>query len=87
MESAPLQPYLEGTTNPHQSLQTDDELLNWARQEGITVYHMVGSARMGPDSDPEAVVDSQLRVKKLEKLRVADASIMPGLIQAIPMQR
>ena len=32
------------------------------------------------DSDPEAVVDSQLRVKKLEKLRVADASIMPGLI-------
>jgi len=80
METAPLQPYLEGTTNPHQSLQTDDELLNWARQEGITVYHMVGSARMGPDSDPEAVVDSQLRVKKLEKLRVADASIMPRLI-------
>ena len=80
MATAPLQPYLEGTTNPHQSLQTDDELLNWARQEGITVYHMVGSARMGPDSDPEAVVDSQLRVKKLEKLRVADASIMPGLI-------
>ena len=80
MATAPLQSYLEGTTNPHQSLQTDDELLNWARQEGITVYHMVGSARMGPDSDPEAVVDSQLRVKKLEKLRVADASIMPGLI-------
>ena len=80
MATAPLQPYLEGTTNPHQSLQTDDELLNWARQEGITVYHMVGSARMGPDSDPEAVVDSQLKVKKLEKLRVADASIMPGLI-------
>jgi len=80
MATAPLQPYLEGTTNPHHSLQTDDELLNWARQEGITVYHMVGSARMGPDSDPEAVVDSQLRVKKLEKLRVADASIMPRLI-------
>ena len=80
MATAPLQPYLEGTTNPHQSLQTDDELLIWARQEGITVYHMVGSARMGPDSDPEGFVDSQLRVKKLEKLRVADASIMPGLI-------
>jgi choline dehydrogenase len=77
MSTMPLQPYLEGNTNPQKALQTDDELLDWARREGITVYHMIGSARMGPESDPQAVVDNQLRVRGFEGLRVADASIMP----------
>lgn len=77
MTTAPLQPYLTGKTNPDQSLQGDDELLDWARREGITVYHMIGTARMGPEGDPGAVVDSQLRVRGLQGLRVADASVMP----------
>lgn len=77
MTTTPLQPYLTGVTNPDQSLQSDDELLDWARREGITVYHMIGTARMGPDGDPGAVVDSQLRVRGLQGLRVSDASVMP----------
>lgn len=77
MKTDPLCPYLTGRTNPDQILQSDDELLDWARQEGITVYHMVGSARMGPDTDSGAVVDSRLRVHGLQNLRVADASVMP----------
>jgi len=77
MTTAPLQPWLTGKTNPDQDLQSDDELLDWGRREGITVYHMIGTARMGPDGDPGAVVDSQLRVRGLQGLRVADASVMP----------
>ena len=77
MTTAPLQPWLTGKTNPDQDLQSDDELLDWARREGITLYHMIGTARMGPDGDPGAVVDSQLRVRGLQGLRVADASVMP----------
>lgn len=77
MTTTPLQPWLTGQTNPDQNLQSDDELLDWARREGITVYHMIGTARMGPDEDPGAVVDSQLRVRGLQGLRVADASVMP----------
>ena len=77
LSTPPLQPFLAGRTNPSGELQSDDELLDWARQNGITVYHMIGTARMGPDNDPQAVVDDELRVKSVEGLRVADASIMP----------
>ena len=77
MTTAPLQPWLTGETNPDKNLQSDNELLDWALREGITVYHMIGTAKMGPDSDLTAVVDSQLRVRGLQGLRVADASVMP----------
>jgi choline dehydrogenase len=50
------------------------------RNRADTQYHPVGSCKMGPDSDPMAVVDAQLRVKGIAGLRVADASIMPTLI-------
>jgi choline dehydrogenase len=77
LSTAPLQPYLEGYSNPADTLQTDDELLDWGRRNGITVYHMIGTARMGPDNDRQAVVDAELRVKGVEGLRIGDASIMP----------
>ena len=77
LSTPPLQPFLAGRTSPSDDLQSDDELLDWARQNGITVYHMIGTARMGPDNDPQAVVDDELRVKGVDGLRVADASIMP----------
>jgi choline dehydrogenase-like flavoprotein len=50
------------------------------RNRADTQYHPVGTCKMGPDSDPMAVVDAQLRVRGVHGLRVADASIMPTLI-------
>ncbi|HKM74182.1 MAG TPA: GMC oxidoreductase, partial [Stellaceae bacterium] len=58
-------------------IQTDDELLDWVRNNAETTYHPVGTCKMG--SDPMAVVDDQLRVRGMQGLRVADASIMPTL--------
>ncbi len=62
---------------PGINLQSDDELLDWVKQNAETTYHPVGTCKMG--SDPMAVVDDQLRVHGIERLRVADASIMPTL--------
>jgi choline dehydrogenase len=62
---------------PGLNIQTDDELLDWVRNNAETTYHPVGTCKMGPD--PMAVVDDQLRVRGMEGLRVADASIMPKL--------
>ena len=62
------------------ALEDDDAIRDFIRQTAKTVFHPVGTAKMGPDSDPQAVVDSQLRVKGVQGLRVADASIMPTLI-------
>ena len=58
-------------------MQSDSELLDFARQYGSSCYHLVGACRMGPASDPTAVVDEALRVRGTEGLRVADSSIMP----------
>lgn len=52
----------------------------YVRQMTATVYHPTSSCKMGPDSDPEAVVDARLKVKGLKGLRVIDASIMPNII-------
>ena len=79
MSTSPLQPYLNGQANPSNDLQTDDELLSWTRNEGITVYHMIGTAKMGPESDKLAVVNNKLQVRGIESLRIADASIMPTM--------
>lgn len=48
-----------------------------ARHYSQTIYHPVGTAKMGPSTDPYAVVDARLRVYGVKKLRVVDASIMP----------
>ena len=56
------------------------QLEEFIRSHADTEYHPVGTCKMGPDEDAMAVVDSQLKVRGIERLRVVDASIMPNLI-------
>jgi choline dehydrogenase len=56
---------------------TDDEWLDFIRRYGMTTYHLVGTCKMGPESDPLAVVDPRLRVRGVAGLRIIDASVMP----------
>jgi len=63
---------------PGAAVQSDDELREFIRRRAETIYHPVGTCKMG--HDPLAVVDDQLRVRGLSRLWVADASIMPTLI-------
>jgi choline dehydrogenase len=73
---------LVGESLPGPTVQSDDELLDFARRFGVSAYHLNGTARMGPASDPGSVVDAQLRVHGLDGLRVADASVMPAITSA-----
>ncbi len=77
-----LAPFLDTETLPGAAAQTDDELMDHARQTGTTTYHLIGTARMGPASDPTTVVDDRLRVHGVQGLRVIDASIMPSMPSA-----
>jgi choline dehydrogenase len=76
--NAALAQYIAHEMNPGPQYQTDDELLEFARLNGQTTYHVTGTCKMG--HDPMAVVDDQLRVHGLAGLRVVDASIMPTLV-------
>ena len=82
MRTEPLAPYFDHERFPGEAVRTDDELLDAARQRGITTFHVMGTCRMGPESDPTAVVDDQLRVRGIDGLRVIDASIMPTMLSA-----
>lgn len=77
MATAPLSDVVGEEIAPGLAYQTDDELLEWVRNNAETTYHPVGTCKMG--NDPMAVVDDQLRVHGITGLRVADASIMPTL--------
>lgn len=64
---------------PGIQFQTDEELARLAGDIATTIFHPVGTAKMGHDDDPQAVVDSRLRVRGIKGLRVVDASIMPTI--------
>ena len=64
---------------PGPGVETDEQLAGFIREQAETLYHPVGTCRMGPD--PEAVVDPQLRVRGVDGLRVIDCSIMPTIIR------
>jgi choline dehydrogenase len=73
-----LQRFIESEFLPGRGVQTDEQLLDYARQRGGTVYHPTSTCKMG--SDPKGVVDAELRVHGIGGLRVADASIMPTVV-------
>ncbi|GAA3066567.1 GMC family oxidoreductase [Streptosporangium carneum] len=73
--TAALLPFAGPPMNPYWGAESDEELVRWIRERSETLYHPVGTCRMGEDAD--AVVDPELRVRGVEALRVADASIMP----------
>ena len=75
--SPALKRYVVAENIPGSDVQSDDELLHYARQFGSTVFHATCSCRMGPD--PMSVVDDRLRVHGMEGLRIIDASVMPAV--------
>jgi choline dehydrogenase len=72
-----LQRFVREESFPGTQVQTDDELLDYARRNGGTCYHASCTCMMG--SHPLSVVDSELRVHGLEALRVIDAAVMPAV--------
>ncbi len=77
MNNAAMDKYRKHEMNPGDAAQTDEQILDWARGNGQTTYHVVGTCKMG--QDPMAVVDNELRVHGIAGLRIADASITPTL--------
>ena len=82
MHSKALSNYFDYEVYPGIEKQSDEELLQVARERGTTTYHQMGTCRMGPKSDPTAVVDNNLKIYGLENIRVIDASIMPTMLSA-----
>jgi choline dehydrogenase len=74
-----LKKYSPEEMKPGVQFQTEEELASAAGDIGTTIFHPVGTCKMGRNDDSSAVVDSQLRVIGISGLRVADASIMPTI--------
>ena len=74
-----LQRYSPQEYLPGAGLQTDEELARAAGEVGTTIFHPVGTCKMGPSSDPMAVVDARLRCHRVPGLRIVDASVMPTI--------
>ncbi len=69
-----------GEIEPGEAVGNDADIDAWIRRAGETIYHPVGTCRMGLADDPMAVVDGSLKVMGLRALRVVDASVMPTLV-------
>ncbi len=74
-----LAPYLPREVKPGVQFQSDEDLARLAGDIGTTIFHPVGTCRMGRDDDAQAVVDSRLRVRGVAGLHIADASVMPRI--------
>ncbi len=74
-----LAKYAPSEFKPGVQYRSDGELWRLAGDIGTTIFHPVGTAKMGPAADPAAVVDARLRVHGIASLRVADASVMPRI--------
>ena len=79
-EQPALAPYVCGEFAPGKDVQTDAEIDAWIKKSAETIYHPVGTCRMGAQGDAMAVVDAECRVQGIAGLRVIDASVMPTLV-------
>jgi choline dehydrogenase len=79
-EQSALAPYITAEFAPGEGVQSDAEIDAWIRRTAETIYHPVGTCRMGAKGDPMAVVDAECRVQGIAGLRVVDASVMPTLV-------
>jgi choline dehydrogenase len=77
LDTEPLKHFVASEYLPGSECRTDEQLLSFTRMRGGSIYHPVGTCRMG--DGPDTVVDSRLRVRGIGGLRVADASIMPSI--------
>ncbi len=75
-----LADWIESEEQPGPDVTDDDELTEYARTTAYTAFHPAGTCRMGAANDPKAVVDPELRVRGVGRLRVADASVFPSMI-------
>lgn len=80
LAASPIGELLGRERLPGADVQSDADLEQAIRATLTTVYHPVGTCRMGPSSDVDAVVDASLRVHGIARLRVADASVMPNIV-------
>jgi choline dehydrogenase len=78
-KSVQLREHVQKEYLPGEAVTTDEQWEGYVRAGSFAMYHPVGTCRMGAGADPDAVVDSQLRVKNIQNLRVIDAAVMPSL--------
>ncbi len=76
----PLDRHRGAEITPGPDVKTDGQIEAWIRKVAMTAHHPAGTCKMG--TDPESVVDPQLRVRGVERLRVVDASVMPDMVSA-----
>jgi len=79
-QEAPMRPFIGEETGPGRATRSDAELDDYIRGSVATAHHPLGTCKMGPDSDPLAVVAGELRVRGVESLRVVDAAVMPDMV-------
>jgi len=79
-QTAPLKDFVAQELKPGPGVTSDDELDAYIRATAATAHHPLGTCKMGPESDGQAVVDPELRVRGVAGLRVVDASVMPDLV-------
>ena len=83
MHSTHLAPYIKNFFNiTPEIVASDSATADFVRNNCGTIYHPTTTAKMGPKSDPEAVVDQYFSVRGVDGLRVVDASVMPNIVRA-----
>ena len=83
LENEAFRDIVAGPLTPtYEDVASDEALDDWLNRNVTTSQHLAGTCKMGPDSDPMAVVDQYCRVRGIEGLRVADTSVMPNVVRA-----